>query len=115
MGFYASGFGSLDPRAEAAPEQVESAVDGLDRDAWTVHDLTDRLSLTFGAKYRDAEVASELTPLAGLVAVGGYIQFTGENDSVWRLVFTEDGLARQDMRWTAPVLVATAAAAEGDR
>ena len=102
MGFYASGFGSLNLQADASREQVEAAIEHLDRETWMVDDLADHLSLSFSGKYRNAEVAVELTHLVGLAAAGEYVQFTGEDGSVWRVLLTADGLARQDVHWTEP-------------
>ena len=41
-------------------------------------------------------VATELGMLAPAFNVGGYVAFIGEDQCIWRLLVTEDGLIEQD-------------------
>lgn len=89
MGYYAHASSiSLQLRDDADKDAAQAVIEAWD-DGWELVDLTDTIDLAFSAKYRGVE--QDLIQLAPFVKPGEYAQFVGEDDAVWRLVFTEHG------------------------
>lgn len=94
MGYYASSDAFLSLKEGVDLDAVQGVIESWEEGFELVDLTSDGVHLSFSAKYRGVE--KDLAQLLPYVRTGEYMQFVGEDDSVWRLVFEAEGLAKKE-------------------